>query len=407
MRFKIAATLCALVLASSVASWPQAPDDLHLLYESNRSFALRDAVEHSRAPLFYRGVVAESMNQIAKARKYLRAAIQADPHSPDAFEAHETLANLCFKNGLYNEALAEMEAAHKEKPDSTDVNNMLPLFRSLAESPDMMVIRRKSTRLIRVGEDHRSLPVQINGKTVTYGFDSGAALSVMGESDAKLLGLTVKRTGTSLNEASGTDIASVSLAVAQDLVIGGLHLRNVPFFVVQDTGEPFAKVPVGSRGLIGLPVLLAMRAVRWAPEGLFEFGSIARLKQPVTRNLLFHGTSPIVQVGVQDKLLTFSLDTGAVDTDLNQGFAEKLPELVAAGKKERRAITGLGGSNEYDSVLLGPVVFHFPGRDITLKTPHVFVSHSLGKWDGNLGNDILRQAETVTLDFKAMALSLN
>ncbi len=407
MRLNVAATLCALVLTSSAALWPQVPDNLHVLYQSNQAFALRDAVEHTRAPLFYRGAVAESMNQVGRAEKYLRAAIQADPHSPDVFDAHEILTNLCFKNGLYGEALAEMEAAHKEKPDSADVNNMLPLFRSLAESPDMIVIQRKSTRLFRVGEGHGALRVEINGKTVTYGFDSGAALSVMGESDAKLLGLTVKTTGTSLNEASGSDIPGVSLAVAQDLIIGGLHLRNVPFFVLQDTGEPFAKVPVGSRGLIGLPVLIAMQAVRWTQDGLFEFGSVARLKEPVARNLLFHGTSPIVQVGIQDKLLTFSLDTGAVDTDLNQGFAEKLPELVAAGQKERRAITGLGGSNKYDSVLLGPVVFHFPGRDITLKAPHVFVSHSLGKWDGNLGNDILGQANTVTLDFKAMALSLN
>jgi hypothetical protein len=36
--------------------------------------------------------------------------------------------------------------------------------------------------------------------------------------------------------------------------------------------------------------------------------------------------------------------------------------------------------------------------------PQVFPSHSLGKLDGNLGNDILKQAERVVLGFEAMEL---
>jgi hypothetical protein len=66
----------------------------------------------------------------------------------------------------------------------------------------------------------------------------------------------------------------------------------------------------------------------------------------------------------------------------------------------------MGGSNKYDSVLLGPVVFQVGGYDVTLKAPHVFPSHSLGSFDGNLGNDILNQTRAVTLDFKAMGLRL-
>ena len=114
----------------------------------------------------------------------------------------------------------------------------------------------------------------------------------------------------------------------------------------------------------------------------------------------------LVQVSVDGKQITFGLDTGAMDTDLNEGFAKALPDLVKAGQKESRAITGYGGSNKYDSVLLGPVVFRVGGMDVTLKSPHVFPNHSLGKFDGNLGNDILNQAKMVTLDFRAMELRL-
>jgi Aspartyl protease len=411
MRHFIASSvslLGLLILRGSGALLAQTPDELHRMFVANQVFALRDAVAHGDAPLLYRGAVEASLNQIGPAQKDLGKIVQTDPHSKDAYDARDLLGNLYFRNGLYREALAEIEAEHVEKPDAADVNNALPLFRALSESPDMRVVRREGSRFLRSGDGDGSfsLPVKIDGKDVTYGFDTGSSISVIGTSDAKLLGLTIKSVGTKLSESSGTDISGVSIAVAKDLMIGGLHLQNVAFFVLQDTEEPFVSVPVGSRGLIGLPVLIAMQALRWERTGWFELGPKARHQAAPAQNMLFHDSNPVVQVGVKEKLLSMSLDTGAMDTDLNEGFAKAFPELVAAGEKENRAITGFGGSNKYDSVLLGPVVFRVGGTSVTLKAPHVFVSHSLGKWDGNLGNDILDQASGVTLDFRAMALAL-
>jgi hypothetical protein len=111
-------------------------------------------------------------------------------------------------------------------------------------------------------------------------------------------------------------------------------------------------------------------------------------------------------MAVDGKPVTMTLDTGATDTDLNESFAKAFPDLVAKGKKESRPVTGYGGSITYDSVLLGPVTFAIGGMDVTLPAPHVLVSHSLGNYDGNLGHDILDQARAVTLDFHAMALTL-
>ena len=393
-----------LALATAATTQAQTPDELHAMFEAKQVFALRDAVAHGHARLLYRGAVEASQNRIGAAQKTLRKVIQGDPHSREAYEAHDLLGNLYFRNGLYLEALTELEADRAEKPDAADVNNALPLFRALAESPDMKIVRRRSMRLMRVGDEHSALPIRINGKPVTYGFDTGAAISVMGESDAKLLGLTVKHVSTTLTEASGSDIPGFSIAMAKDLEIGGLHLQNVAFFVLQDTGEPFVNVPVGSRGLIGLPVLIAMQTVRWESGGGFVMGGHSAAT--ASQNLLFTEQTPVIQAQVKEKTLSFSLDTGAVDTDLNESFAKKFPELVVAGTKETRPITGLGGSNTYDSVLLGPVTFRVGGLDITLKSPHVFVSHSLGKFDGNMGNDILNQAKAVTLNFRAMTLKL-
>lgn len=386
----------------------QTSPDLRVMLDKNRAFTLRDTVERGHVPVFYRGAVEESENRLKAAKRDLERAIAADPHGKQAFEAHEMLSNAYFRNGQFRESLAEAEAAYTVNRDSADLNNSLPLFRALAEAPDMQVVERHGSRveMKRDSDGSRGLPVKIDGKEVSYGFDSGAALSVMGAADAKYLGLEVKHVTSNLTEASGKSIGGYDIAVAKDLVLAGLHLKNVPFFVLQDTGEPWVHVQVGGRGLIGLPVLLAMQTVQWEPRGWFAFGKDARAKKPGERNLLFHGTTAIVQVRVNEKPLIFSLDTGAHDTDLNQGFAKALPELVEAGQKEIRAITGLGGSRPYDSVLLGPVTFAVGGKEVTLKAPHVFPRHSLGHFDGNLGHDILDQAKAITLDFKSMSLEL-
>jgi hypothetical protein len=398
--------IASLIVAGVGTLRAQTPDALHQMFAAHQVFALRDAVAHGHAPLFYRGAVEASLNQIGPAQRDLRRIIHNDPHSKDAYDARDLLGNLYFRDGLYREALAEIEAEHAERPDAADVNNALPMFRTLSVAGDTSVVHRRGSRFMRVGDDHGALPVKINGHDVMYGFDTGSSISVMGTADAKLLGLTVTRIETKLSEASGSDIPGISIAVAKDLVVGGLHMRNVAFFVLQDTGEPFVDVPVGSRGLIGLPVLIAMQALRWERTGWFELGPKALHQAAPAQNMLFHDSTPVVQVGVKDKLLSLSFDTGAMDTDLNEGFAKAFPELVNAGEKENRAITGFGGSNKYDSVLLGPVTFRVGGMSVTLKAPHVFVSHSLGKWDGNLGNDILNQAGAMTLDFRAMALVL-
>ena len=397
LRIAVVGLLC---LGSAAA---QTPDELREMVDANQIFALRDAVQHQpRMSVFYRGAVEAYRNEVASARKDLERAIRDDPHSKEASDARDMLANMESRNGHYREALHWVEDAIAAT-GSEDAKNVLPSFLAFAELGDMRVVRLKSSTV----ECKDGLPIVINGKPVTYGFDTGGAQSVMGESDAKMLGLTLQHASTKARESSGTAIPGFDVAVANDVVIGGLHLRNVPFIVLDDTKEPFVHIPVGQRGLIGLPVLIAMRAVSWQPAaGRCEFGPAAREMGKGLRNLLFDGSTPVVQASVADKPLTFALDTGAVDTDLNPGFAKALPELVQAGKKKITPITGYGGTHNYDSALLGPVTFRIGGIDVTLKSPHVLISHSFGKFDGNLGNDILDQAETLLLDFKAMELRL-
>lgn len=156
-----------------------------------------------------------------------------------------------------------------------------------------------------------------------------------------------------------------------------------------------------------MPVLLAMRTIRWKPTGSFEFGFPGTALDLSTCNVLFHNANPVVNVLVNGKHLDLTLNTGALSTDLNPAFAKALPDLMKTGTPEKQSIEGLGGTVEGQSVLLPSVTVQIEGSATVLKPAHVFTEYGNRDWAaGNLGMDLLDQASAFTLDFGSMTLRL-
>lgn len=400
--------LGVITVVSARASWSQTPDEMHSLYTGGHVFALRDLVGAKPAPALYRGAVSVSRNRIAEAENLLHGVIAAEPSSEDAYLAHDLLANLYQRNGMYRAALGELKAEQRMRPEAKDVASVVPLFELLGKSEDLRVLAHRHSL---VPSADRTLPVRINGKHVSYGFDTGGGLSVMSESEARRVGLTLTKVSTKMGDSSGNGVSGFNIAMAKEISIAGVRLQNVAFLVFPDTNEPFVEMPPDevNRGLIGLPVLVAIKTLRWHPNKDVELGFVSK-PSGEPQNMLFHGSNPIVQVVSGGKVLEFSLDTGAVDTDLNPQFAKELPKLVLSGQKETHTITGIGGVSSNESILLDSVGFQIGGYAVKLKPAHVFVTRGLGgesPWAGNLGNDLLNQAHTVTLDFQTMSLRLD
>jgi hypothetical protein len=83
--------------------------------------------------------------------------------------------------------------------------------------------------------------------------------------------------------------------------------------------------------------------------------------------------------------------------------------VVILSSQESHELTGVGGSSAHDSVLLPSVTLKVGGHEVSLKPAHVLVKQSsdTSSWAaGNLGMDLLNQAQTVTFDFHAMTLRL-
>ncbi|MGD0304778.1 MAG: aspartyl protease family protein [Candidatus Acidiferrales bacterium] len=404
----VCAAACAFALPAKL---PAAPDYKHL-YETHEWFALRDAVNSAaeHAPIFYRGAVESAFNEAEAADRDLKMDMRGEPHSSRAPEARELLIALYYRQGKYKSALGA-DDLYRHQPANDDDKKERSMLAALAQAGDLAVAIPKSPASVTIDivDGNLFLPVTINNSAASYAFDNGSSMSMMSESEAKRLGLTVQSTGSTMYTMSGASIA-MRIAVVNDLAIGGMHFSHAVFGVTPDANPPFNDLPAGKRGIIGMPVLMAMKNQRWsATKRTFEFNYPVPLLTKPAPNLALEQTSTFVQVRSKQTPLQMSLDTGAQVTYLYPAFTAAFPTAVAAGKKETKTVTGVGGSSNFDSVVLDSITLTIGGHDLTLKPAHVLTKDNtpVSAWfAGNVGMDLLNQSSTTSIDWSLMTLSL-
>jgi hypothetical protein len=303
--------LCSLLLLSVYLSAHKDEKNLKSLYDSHRWFELRDAAVDVHAPVFYRGVVACALNDLSGCNKKLQAIFQSKSRSDEAVEAHRTLASAYLTHGEYKKTLGEVDALLAIRPGDSDALGTRPLLAELAQFPDQKIALRHSTVELKDG----GLPLSIRGVQATYWFDTGAELSVMSEAEAKRFGLSIRKVQVKVGDVNGTQV-DTRIAVADELSIGSVRLKHVAFLVLPDDLPPFNEGSLGSRGLIGLPVLVALERFAWSADQKFEIGPRLSGKKRSHAALCFDGNHPAVEVQYDHRTLFFTLDTGATNTDL-------------------------------------------------------------------------------------------
>jgi predicted aspartyl protease len=226
----------------------------------------------------------------------------------------------------------------------------------------------------------------------------------MSESEAQRLGLSIRETTGKMGTM--TNSADFRTAVAREVVVGEIHLKNVSFAIFPDDREPWSVLPPGRRGIIGMPILLAFHTLRWVPDGALEIGRRSAPLDVSKSNLIFDDDHLAVTVGAQGKEALAVLDTGALSTDLYQALVVQFPSLMESGKKEPTEVRGVGGDETYDSLIIPELKFEVGGLETVLRPAHVLLNHATRSYIGNFGMDLLRQASAFKVDFAAMTLEL-
>ena len=296
----------------------------------------------------------------------------------------------------------------KLKPGSPDVLNARTLFAAFSRYPDQTIGRRRRASLrCDVGQGGLTLPVSINGRTVHWGLDTGANLSIVSEAEAQMLGLSVEDVRVQAGDLNAGSLPART-AVARSLTIGGVELKHVPLLVIRDTQPPMNVLPPGERGLLGLPVAYAFQTFRWTAEGTFEIGSDSHPKH-VPGNLCFDELATVLRVQFDGKPLDLIFDTGnGGGTQLWERFSNDFAALVKArGTRAARRVTQFGGSNERQVVALPGICLRIGGFGAKLEPANVFAQPVGNEFQhGLLGMDLLSQAREVSVDFRSMSVIL-
>jgi predicted aspartyl protease len=410
MRNPVAFLIVLSALPLLVLAQPGDPQLKHL-YDSHRWFQLRTAVARTGAPLFYQAAIEAAFNQQPQSESDLKAVISSNSDLGTVIEARELLIASCYRAGKYKEAFEQAKAILKKKPDAEDIRNILPTLKVLSSFQDQSVVSAEPTpSAVEIQDQNLVLPVSVNGIQAHYIFDNGFSLSAISESEATRLGLKIHAVKTSIDTMTGAQV-NVRIAVAKDLEVAGVHLQSVAFYVLPGKEPPLSRLAEGRQGILGLPVVLALRRFQWNPADR-TFTVLPPQSEPrnLAPNLAFESTSIFTQLGFHGKTLNFSLDTGAQRTELYPAFARDFPEVKASGILEARMLTGVGGSAKIESVVLPALTFSAGGREVQLKPAHILLkdNNSNSNWfAGNLGMDLLNQAHSVEIDFDSMTLQLH
>jgi clan AA aspartic protease (TIGR02281 family) len=391
----------AFALAFYAVLGAQPADDLDRLFQAHQWFELRPAVT-DRSPSLMRAAVATAFNDPETAERLLRDVIRSAPASNAADEAYNMLSQIYLRSGQYGHWLTSYRQWIAAIPDSALARAEEGDEKKLAGRPDQINGRPRQA-VLRHDAGDLTIPVSVNGKSDDFLFDTGAWTSVMTERMAARMGLKIDATRRALTGSSGQS-AGFRTAIARDVDIGGTRFHNVSFAVIE--GGPLADVDAG---IIGMPILLGLRVIRWSPDGVVEIG----LRTPRLRteaNLAFDRNRLLLRTRVFGRDVLTTLDTGASTTDLNATFADTFPQAVQGAKRGTTDITGVGGTRTFDSLEIPEVTFGIGPAEVLLR-PATITLQRIGLIGGeccvgNAGEDLLKAAG-FTLDFSAMTLQLN
>jgi hypothetical protein len=386
----------------------QEPAALKTLYDEHRWFELRNTIRGQKVPPLYSGAVSAAFNG-SDAAKLLTEAIADNSNSADTKEARERLVEVEARAGKYREAVEQLDAILKNEPDLADEKNARVLFAAWGAHGDQSVRYAGDSAIhADVEKDGVRVPVSIHGKNVSWLLDTDANFSMISDAEAASLGIPIDESSAKVRDSAGGS-APVRTAVVDELTIGKVQIRNAAFLVLSDSQEPMRLWEPGKKGVLGLPIALALRAFRWSSDGTFEIRGQAPAEKGES-NLALDGFNPVTQALFEGRELDFVVDSGDESgTEFWPRFSSEFAEVAKTrGTPDRRREDEVGGSNDRDVIVLPSVELRVGDMDAKLASVPIFPKPVGDDYHhGLLGMDVFSKASQVSFDFRSMQLRLS
>ncbi|WP_439879609.1 aspartyl protease family protein [Pontibacter sp. MBLB2868] len=292
-----------------------------------------------------------------------------------------------------------------------DEAEALRLWKLLSAVPAQQVeqVRGKEIQLKKDKAGLLNIPVQASGAVHDMVFDSGAGLSVLSESYAHQLGVTFVSDATIPVKSGITGLANpVKLAVAERLNVGGINVSNAVFLVFPDSSLSFGGGVYKINGIIGFPIISNFGTLTFTEQTKLTVNK-ENAKGNVKPNMIIDGLKPVIYLAFNGEELPYTFDTGAGRTKLSNNFYGRYKSIVEAkGALQDLQAEGTGGRVSLKGYELPEVTFFLSGKPIKLEK--VFVSQESISTNGeiyfgNIGQDFIRQFQSMTISFDGAYVS--
>ncbi|WP_165586754.1 aspartyl protease family protein [Neotamlana sedimentorum] len=288
--------------------------------------------------------------------------------------------------------------------DVDDEANAAKIWKTLKAQKPQKVHQFNRTS-IPVTRDLAQLPnveIESNGKKMNFVFDTGAGISSIQESVAiELEMIFMDDLGIKIKGFNGID-NDIKIALAKELIINGILIENVPFLVFKNEALTFANGAYKINGIIGFPIAKELGTIEIFSDRLVVSKG-AENKSELRKNLFVESLHPIILMNYQQKTIPFILDTGAQQSQFSKQFYETFKTTLRNEKSENRKLESAGGSREYKAIVLENIVLNLGDKDVKFNNVEVDIEndHILGKeFYGNIGQDLLKNYESVTISFE-------
>lgn len=401
LEYMLSATLATLLLGP-----PTSIREYEILADRKQFFDLREQLASSRSveteELYFRALVREKFNRLELAnRDYERyLGLGGKKHAA----VYRNMASNYARLGQYGKAEQTYRKLLREPklPDRKDLENVAGLWGAIKTVPPQRVSFKGDTDTELTRDFNVTL--DSNGQKLKFIFDTGANISTVSETYARKLGLKLYDSKVMVSGITG-DFRAARLGVSKELRLGNVVVNNAVFLVFPDQDLYIKVAKLQLNGILGFPVISALRELT-----LTRSGRLIVPQKPTAKglgNFALDGLTPIVLGLYGTRRFTFDFDSGANTSMLYPPFYKSLEHEVSKFEKMEHKFAGLGSAKVVQAFAGKNLKLSIGGQQATFPRIPILTEAPNENGEtvcGNLGQDMIRQFESLTLNFEKMSL---